>query len=82
MEYGSRRIRGALVLALVICAALCLAPAVAGAAGGDTTRVSVSSSGAQPDNGCWYASASADGRYVAFTSAATNLVADDTNAKD
>ena len=81
MEYGSRPIRGALVLALVICVALCLAPAVAGAAGGDTTRVSVSSSGAQPDNGCWYASASAEGRYVAFTSSATNLVAGDTNAK-
>jgi len=46
---------------------------------GVTTRVSVSSSGAQANNGPSAPSISADGRYVAFASAASNLVAGDTN---
>lgn len=46
---------------------------------GQTTRVSVDSSGDQADYGGSYASISADGRFVAFVSDATNLVADDTN---
>jgi hypothetical protein len=44
-----------------------------------TTRVSVDSAGAQSNDESFYAAISADGRYVAFGSAATNLVADDTN---
>ncbi len=46
---------------------------------GVTERVSVSSSGAQADHGSRYPSISADGRFVAFESAATNLVSGDTN---
>jgi Tol biopolymer transport system component len=50
---------------------------------GETTRVSVASDGTQGNNesGDWNLSTSisADGRYVAFPSLATNLVAGDTN---
>ena len=46
---------------------------------GLTTRVSVSSTGAQSDGGSRYAYISQDGRFVAFESQATNLVAGDTN---
>jgi len=46
----------------------------------DTTeRVSVSSTGQQGNSHSFQPAISADGRYVAFTSAATNLVAWDTN---
>jgi Tol biopolymer transport system component len=45
-----------------------------------TTRASVDSSGAQADNSSTSAAISADGRYVAFQSSATNLVAQDTNS--
>ena len=48
---------------------------------GITDRVSVASNGAEADGASSYAAISADGRYVAFASAATNLVADDTNGK-
>lgn len=48
-----------------------------------TTRVSVSSSGAQTppssDGGNYHPSISADGRYIAFVSLADNLAANDTN---
>ena len=44
-----------------------------------TTRVSVSSGGVEGDNDSHDASISADGRFVAFTSGASNLVAGDTN---
>ncbi|MDO8615222.1 MAG: thrombospondin type 3 repeat-containing protein [Dehalococcoidia bacterium] len=47
----------------------------------DTTeRVSVDSDGAQGNNGSYYPAISADGRFVAFRSYASNLVPDDTNA--
>jgi len=46
---------------------------------GETTRVSVSSSGAKGNNDSGSPSISADGRYVAFPSNATNLVSGDTN---
>jgi len=46
---------------------------------GTTARVSVDSNGTQGDGDSFYPSISADGRYVAFVSAATNLVAGDTN---
>jgi len=44
-----------------------------------TTRVSVSSGGVQGNNVSNSPSISADGRYVAFQSSATNLVAGDSN---
>ncbi len=46
---------------------------------GDTSRVSLSSSGEQGALPSFGASISADGRYVAFSSAADNLVVGDTN---
>jgi Tol biopolymer transport system component len=42
-------------------------------------RVSVSSGGTEANNDSMFPSISADGRYVAFTSTANNLVASDTN---
>jgi flagellin-like hook-associated protein FlgL len=47
---------------------------------GVTTRVSTDGSGVQGDQGSSEASISADGRYVVFESAASNLVAEDTNS--
>jgi hypothetical protein len=46
---------------------------------GTTTRVSMSSSGRQGNDKSVYASISSDGRFVAFTSYASNLVPKDTN---
>jgi Tol biopolymer transport system component len=46
---------------------------------GTTRRVSVSSAGAQGDNASFGGVISTDGRYVAFISAASNLVPGDTN---
>ncbi len=46
---------------------------------GTTERVSVTTGGAQGDAGSDSASVSGDGRYVAFVSQATNLIAGDTN---
>src|SRR3954451_15076300 len=46
---------------------------------GTTKQVSVGSSGVQGNNDSWWPSLSADGRFVAFTSKASNLVPDDTN---
>ena len=46
---------------------------------GLTTRESVSSAGAQANSHSYAPSISADGRFVAFTSGASNLVAGDTN---
>jgi Tol biopolymer transport system component len=46
---------------------------------GTTTLVSVDSTGAEGDNNSNFSSISDDGRYVAFQSDATNLVADDNN---
>src|SRR5260221_1304520 len=49
---------------------------------GTTERVSVATGGAQADGGSQLPSISADGRFVAFESAATNLVSGDTNGLD
>jgi len=49
---------------------------------GKTKRVSVSSSGGQGDYPSWYATVSADGRFVAFASQARNLVDNDTNNRE
>src|SRR5438132_902839 len=46
---------------------------------GTTTRVSVDSNGAEGNGGCYEPSISADGRFVAFYSYATNLVPGGTN---
>ncbi|MEU1023985.1 RICIN domain-containing protein [Streptomyces sp. NPDC005904] len=48
---------------------------------GTTQRVSVSGGGGQGDRGSMAPSLSADGRHVAFSSSATNLVAGDTNGR-
>ena len=68
-----------LVLSLSIAALLI--PGTAAAAAKKTQRVSVSSAGVQGNlrSGIYKPSVSADGRYVAFESAASNLVAGDTN---
>jgi PKD repeat protein len=49
---------------------------------GQTVRVSVASDGSQGNDRSWYPSISADGRYVAFCSSASNLVSGDTNYRD
>ena len=49
---------------------------------GTTTRVSVDSNGAEGNSSSPAPAISADGRYVAFSSGATNLVAGDTNLID
>ena len=57
-------------------------PAAAASSAGITERISVDSAEAQgdgPSSGYPGSGVSADGRYIAFTSDATNLVADDTN---
>jgi len=46
---------------------------------GGTVRVAVDSAGAQGNSGSFVPSLSAKGRVVAFTSDASNLVAEDTN---
>jgi Ca2+-binding RTX toxin-like protein len=46
---------------------------------GTTKRISVTSDGTQGNNGSYTPSISADGRYVAFSSDASNLVSGDTN---
>jgi len=46
---------------------------------GQTARVSVASDGGQGNDGSYWPSISADGRYVAFYSWASNLVGGDTN---
>src|SRR3989442_199478 len=46
---------------------------------GGTVRVAVDSTGAQGNSGSFVPSLSANGRWVAFASGATNLVAGDTN---
>jgi Tol biopolymer transport system component len=46
---------------------------------GETTRVSVASGGAEANGDSFEPAISADGRFVAFSSAATNLVAGDSN---
>jgi hypothetical protein len=54
-------------------------PVSAAGGSGVTTRVSVSSAGAQTDGSSIFAALSAHGRYVVFTSFALNLVPNDTD---
>ncbi|GAB4144002.1 MAG: PD40 domain-containing protein [Candidatus Promineifilaceae bacterium] len=49
---------------------------------GQTSRVSVASDGTEANAGANFPAISADGRYVAFVAAATNLVSGDTNGRD
>jgi hypothetical protein len=49
---------------------------------GTVERVSVASDGTEANQNCFYASISTDGRYVFFSSDASNLVDDDTNDQD
>jgi Tol biopolymer transport system component len=48
---------------------------------GITSLVSVSTAGTQTNGGSYWPAISSDGRYVAFSSDATNLVADDTDGR-
>ncbi len=78
----SRRLwtRGVLVSLLCVCLVVGLGPVVAGAAGGDTVRVGLGVAG-QGNDASFDPSVSADGRYMAFSSDATNLVVGDTNGR-
>ena len=67
------------VLGVVLFAAPSASGAFAVLAGATTVRVSVASSGAQGNGASEPAVVSADGRFVAFQSNASNLVAGDTN---
>src|SRR3954452_7549970 len=58
-----------------------LLAATAPARAGTTERVSISSTGEQGTRGSYFPALSADGRFVAFGSLATNLVPGDTNGK-
>lgn len=72
----SRALRAG-VLALAFLASA-MTPALS--AQGDTERVSVATDGAGPDGASLDPAISADGRYVAFNSSASDLVAGDTNS--
>ena len=75
--FWPRLIAGGLV---ALAALMSVAPALA--APGDTTRVSVAGDGTQASGLSRDPKTSADGRYVAFWSSASNLVPDDTNNRE
>jgi hypothetical protein len=56
-----------------------LRPTLTPISSGDTVLISISSSGVQTNNYSYFSAISADGRYVAFESVASNLVPGDTN---
>ena len=66
---------------IITLAALVLVSTASSAPTAETARVSVSSSDQQGDRPSWTAGVSASGRFVAFTSQATNLVPGDTNER-
>ncbi len=66
---------------IIALAALVLVSTAPSATTAKTVRVSVSSSRNQGDRPSWTAGVSANGRFVAFTSEATNLVPGDTNER-
>src|SRR5687767_4870323 len=74
----ARRLRALAPSAGVVAVALLLLPA-AGAAPGATFRVSVAGGGGQSDGRSSVPAISADDRWAAFQSDASNLVAGDTN---
>ncbi|MEI6501614.1 MAG: calcium-binding protein, partial [Armatimonadota bacterium] len=61
------------VLSALLVAALLLAAVAIGSIVGETTRISVASSGQQGSGDSWRATVSDDGRYVAFSSGAQNF---------
>ena len=65
--------RGAVALTAAALAVAILVPSVA-AASAKTKRASVSSSGSSADEQSWDVSISADGKHLAYTSSATNLI--------
>jgi Tol biopolymer transport system component len=71
--------RKLLVVGVAGALVLTTAGTAAAAGGGRTSRVSVSSTGAQGNDHSYLSAVSADGRYVAFVSQAANLVPGDTN---
>jgi len=69
-----------LSLVTVLAIGLTYQPAVSATVPGVNALVSVDSSGTQANQNSYSSSVSGDGRYVAFSSAATNLVSGDTNS--
>ena len=57
-------------------------PSPAGATGASKNGVSVTTTGTQEHGGSYFSAISADGRFVAFESAASDLVPEDTNGSD
>ncbi len=78
-EPGGRAVRVAVVLAISIASAA--AGSAAWASQGTTLRVSVAAGGGDTTSNSNWPSAAADGRYVAFSSWADNLVPGDTNGQ-
>src|SRR3954466_13447299 len=78
-EQGGRIARVAVVVAICVVGAI-VAPA-AWAAQGTTLRVSVAAGGGDTSANSNWPSASADGRYVAFSSWADNVVPNDSNGE-
>ena len=79
MPTASNRNRAAVILCTVLLGSLCLASIATLTAfcvpgTGLTTRVSVGVLGTEANERSHYPSVSADGRYVAFSSKASNLV--------
>lgn len=73
---------GRIVAVTLLVSVLAFAAAPAGASPGTTERVSVSSAGTQGNGDSVAPSISADGRFVAFLSCASNFVPGDTNVCD
>lgn len=67
------------LVSMSVAVVLGVAAGVAGAATPSTTRVSLSPTGTESNGGSESGTVSADGRFVAFTSYANNLVAGDAN---
>jgi Tol biopolymer transport system component len=78
-QKGRSEQKGRASICLAIALAVFLATGLAAAAPNGTERVSLTNEGGQADSGSAGPAISADGRYVAFASGATNLVAGDTN---
>ena len=71
-------LRGVSIMGVVLCMGLVLLT-VFSVDAGVTNRVNVNSAGNQANGRSFELAFSADGRFVAFDSDATNLVSDDTN---
>jgi Tol biopolymer transport system component len=80
MEKATRRNSFAASMVVAAVVLLCALAGTSAAAAGDTTRVSVASDGTEANQPSYGTTAfSADGRYVVFSSRASNLVPGDTN---